>query len=389
MPKSTMEISPKLKHLFNEQLGIWKKKNHSSLEDLARLCGVSASYLGHIGRYGRVPSKPVLILLAFNFGLENPVTFFEAAGINEEWPYEPGQTLRRNEGNAPGFLSLKLDMSGFTSAIREIVRSEIRPRSVHDLTHGRPLRVGYNLAQSWFFDKSSAGNLVPVTGFFPEMFQVLSLSLQSRCEFQAVSYLDCFEKLQNGELDIYGPLYSTPRRIGQALYSDPFCRVPLCALGRKRKATSIDALPMPEKLEHLRQRKYEIAVLKDTNSHHLAQTLLDGYASSLIVCDTPEETLERITLSGISRPAHLMFCDSLTAMSIIRQNPDSFELLFDKKENNLYSFENTIAVRPDWPELLSIINEALNFITRGTLLSDLYSKHATANYQGAIEVTSR
>lgn len=388
MPKTAFESSKELKVLFNEHFARWKKKHHAGLEELAGLCGVTPSYLGHVGRYGRVPGRPVLILLAFNFELENPQVFFDAAGIQDPWPYESGLRLRPHSESDPGFLSLRLDMTGFTQAIREIVRSEVKPRSVRELTRGRPLRVGFNLNQSWFFDKGRSLTENKFNGFFPELFHVLSLSLHSRCEISAVGYLECFDKLASGELDIYGPLYSTPARIGKALYLQPFCRVGVAALWRTRKAQGLENLPRPESLDDLRQKKYQISVLRESNSHHFALSHLEDSQSTLVVSENPDEALERITLANIPRPAHLMLVDSLIAIHIHRQHPHEYELLFSDLDSSLGVFENTIAVRPDWPELVTVLNDAMSFLIRENTLVELSNRRLNSDYRGAIQVIS-
>src|SRR5262249_9800693 len=118
--KIAFEQSKELRRVFLEQFELWKKHRHGGMEDLAQRCGVSASYLSHVGRYGRIPSRPVLILLAFNFELSDPRVLFDAAGIKESWPYDSGSRIQSGSAAEPGFLSLKLDMAGFTGAIRDI-----------------------------------------------------------------------------------------------------------------------------------------------------------------------------------------------------------------------------------------------------------------------------
>ena len=55
------EVSKDLKSFFNKELLKWKKDNRMTLDDLARRCGISASYLSQVSRYGRIPNKPILI----------------------------------------------------------------------------------------------------------------------------------------------------------------------------------------------------------------------------------------------------------------------------------------------------------------------------------------
>ena len=94
--RTEFESSPDLKRLFLRELELWRRATHLGLADLSHRCGVSPSYLAHIGRYGRIPSKPVLILLALNFGLQNPRELFESAKLSDEWPFDAPQFMILN-----------------------------------------------------------------------------------------------------------------------------------------------------------------------------------------------------------------------------------------------------------------------------------------------------
>src|SRR5688500_7069954 len=133
MKKLEFETSKRLKTIFNESFDRWRKRNGAGLDELARRCGVSQAYLAHVGRYGRVPGKPVLYLLALNLEIDNPATILDAAGLNEDWPYSPGIGLNPKNMESSGLLSVRLDMNGFTDAVRTIIRSESKQRGIKDL----------------------------------------------------------------------------------------------------------------------------------------------------------------------------------------------------------------------------------------------------------------
>lgn len=379
-PKLAFEQSKELRRIFLEHFELWKKRRRSGMEELAQLCGVSSSYLSHVGRYGRVPSRSVLILLAFNFELPDPRVLFDAAGIKEPWPYEPASRIASGGAAEPGFLSLKLDMAGFTGAIRDIVRAELKPRSVRDLLGDRPLRVGFNTAQSVFFGANKDDR---PTGAFPELFHLLSLSLQARANIEPVSFRDCFSLLASDHLDVYGPLYSTPPRMGMALYTKPFCRVAVQGLMRTRESRDLERLPEPKSLDELRRRPYQISVLKESSSHHFALAHLADAKCSLVVSETPDESLERIALGSIPRPAHVLLLDSYLVRKIAIANPGAYTVLFE--ERPLGYFENTIAVRPDWPELVSLLNDSLAYLQREGTVREVFDRNINAELQPGIE----
>lgn len=386
MEKVEFQRSKELKHLFKEHFELWRKKHSGGLEELARRCGVSASYLGHVGRYGRIPGKPVLILLAFNFELENPQIFFDAAGLKEPWPFDPRIRLLEADDKNAGFLSLKVDMQGFTSAIREIVRSEIRPRTVSDLSRGRPIRTGFNINQAWLFEEDLARGIVPDRGLFPELFDMLAIAVRSKFEIEGVHHGDYLERMANGELDVYGPVYALPERLGSAQYTIPFCRIGMSALFRKRKGAKLEELPTPQSLDDLKDPRYEIAVLRGAVSHHFANTRLQRPDSSLILCEGAEEAYERILLTGLKRPAHLVITDSVNALTYHKVHSKDFDVLFASKGEVLGSYENSIAVRPDWPELVGVLNETIRFLIRQGTLNDLFRKWLSPELQGVVEV---
>jgi ABC-type amino acid transport substrate-binding protein len=384
MEKIEFQRSKELKQLFKEHYELWRKKNSGGLEELSRRCGVSASYLGHVGRYGRVPGKPVLILLAFNFELENPQILFDAAGLNEEWPFDNRLRLLRADDANAGFLSLKLDMQGFTGAIREIVRQEFKPRTITDLSRGRPIRVGFNVNQSWLFKDEGEGKLP--SGLYPEIFNMLGIALRNKLEIEVVHHGDYIGSMNNDELDIYGPIFTLPERLGGALYTIPFCWVGISALWRKRKGAKLEELPAPKSIEDLKDTRYEIAVLKGAVSHHFANTRLQRPDSSLILCEGGEEALERLVLTGIKRPAHIVLSDSATALYNSDQAGRDYEILFASKSSILGAYENTIAVRPDWPELVNVLNDTLRFLGRQGTLNELVKKWLPAPVRDVVEL---
>ena len=380
------ERSKELQRLFNQLLETWKHKHRAGLEELARRCGVSSSYLSHVGRYGRIPGKPVLILLAFNFELSTPQTLFDAAHLKDPWPYDEDLRLLRATNQQPGFVSLQINMEGLASAVRDIVRSELRPRT---FKRGQHLHVGLNLGQSWVFDKDSHSRRTPpFRGLFPAVFELFSIALQSEITFESVHHSDYLARFQEGDLDLYAPVHISSARLVGALYTIPFCRTGIAALGRKKGSAKGEQPRLPQNIEDLRNPQCRIAVLQQSHVHDFAATQLGRSDETLIVCDTPEETLERLVLSGPARQADVMIVDAPIAIELARTYPKDFELLFATQDTLLGYADNVIAVRMDLPDLRAVINEALAFFTKQKVLSRLFAEHLPAEILPLVDLPS-
>jgi hypothetical protein len=381
-PKQLFEHSAELKRLFNQHLESWSHRQRMNLDELAQRCGVSTQYLAHIGRYGRIPGKPILILLALNFGLADASSFLRAAQVKDPWPYEPGIGLRAKGAVESGFLSLNLDMAGFTSAIRDIVRSEIKPRTLEELLAGRALKVGLNRGQFFLFDAARQGRS---EGFFPELMRLMALALHIEVEFIDIPHNGFTEALRSGTADLYGPVYYTTHRIGQALYTDPFCRVTVTGLGRVKTPAALAQLPLPKRLSDLRKKEYRIAVHADTMAHHFALTELGIPEDRLIPCELPEEALERVLMTDIPRPAHLLLTDAPYALKTHAQHKRETEVLF-LDDSGRTAYEDTIALRSDWPAVVSVLNEMLEFMRRNGSLQRLYQRTIEAGSTSGVMV---
>jgi len=365
------ERSSELKRLFNELSEVWCRSSRLGMADLAERCGVSLQYLSHIGRYGRIPSKPILTLLAFNLSSTNPDIFFRAAGMLDAWPYEPGLGLRARSASDSGLLSINLDMNGFTQAIREIVRAEIQPKRVEILLGNRPLRVGLNRGQFFLFNKE---NDASEEGFFPDLVRALVLSLHCELEFVEVPHLEFDSRLNDGTIDCYGPIYRTAPRIGHGLFSKPFCRVAAVVLGRSRAAKNLEQLPPPKRFADLKKRDYVIAVHRGSMAHHFAAGELGIPESRIIPCDAPEEAVERIVLTSMPRPAHVMITDAPYAAKVDADHPTTTAMLLSSADGDAPPFEDTLAIRSDWPELLALVNETLEYLRTNRTLDRLLER---------------
>lgn len=382
MSKPPFECSAELKSQFNRCFEVWKKRHQAGLDELAHRCGVSASYLSHIGRYGRVPGKPILILLALNFELDTPQLLFDAAHLKESFPYEPGARIMRPQQEQSGFLSVKLDMNGFTDAIRSIIHQETRPRDILDLTRGKPLRMGLNRYQDVIlFDNQTPSR----KGFFLEFCDMLAMTLRCKIETVEIPYPDYPERLRNHDIDLYGPKNVRPGS-NLGFVSIPFCRMGISALVRKRPTPALERLTAPHTQADLLTHPYQIAVLRNSRSHLFANIALRRSDADLVLCDTMEEAVERTTLGGIARPVHLTICNAPNAIQQKQLHGKDLDLAFDKPGNVLELSDDCIAVRADWPELVSMLNQSITYLIRTGALKERFQRWLPEQMHGIIQL---
>ncbi len=360
--RGEFDTSSDLKRLFAQELDSWCSRNRLSIEDLSARCGVSRSYLAHIGRYGRIPSKPVLILLALNFEMKDPLALLRAAHVEEPWPFESAAGIQPVKVSTDDFLSIKLDMEGFVSAIKSVVREQFKPRTLSDLLAGRPLRIGLNLTQPWFFESNSDGSIDQTRGLVPDLCSYLETFLRCPIQTSLVPFSRHVEKLLRGEIDIFGPMIALPNAASHILFSLPVNRIGISAVMRLRDTVGLTHLPAPGVFEDLRNPEYRIAVIKGSRAHLISNTRLNRPDAALIICETVEEGLDRILMKGVARPAHIFVCNSINAYHLSQQHPKHLHQLFHERSSMVDICDNSFAIRPDWPEALPSINQALSFI---------------------------
>lgn len=356
------ETSTELKRLFSQELDAWCVRHRLGVEELSARCGVSRSYLAHIGRYGRIPSKPVLILLALNFEMRDPLALFRAARVSEPWPFDAAAAISTAQPAKDGFLSIKLDMEGFVDAIKGVVREQLRPRSLKDLIGDRPLRIGLSTTQPWMYGTRADGSLDIEKGLIPEFIALLESALQCQISSIQVPFTKHVEKLRTGEIDLFGPMLTVPYGPSKTLFSVPINRVGVSAILRLRADSGLEEMPQPTSFEDLRDPRYRIAVMKDSRAQLLANTRLNRPNESLILCDSVHEATDRIRMRGVSNPAHIFICNTMNAILWAREHPDEIKTLFETPSTMIDIGDNSFAIRPDWPEAVPIINEAISFI---------------------------
>lgn len=359
MEKQDFDTSRELKRLFNEHFDRWTKKTRYSLEDLAERCGVSVSYLNHVRRYGRIPGKPILYLIALNLEAENPQAFLNAANVKNLWPYDPHTYLQPSEQTNAGFVSLKIDMQGLASSIRDIIRAELKPKTLNEITKGKPIRFGYNTSQLWLFDEQTENTSTLPTGLFVDIFKIITNALGEPVSFSVIDFRSVKQLFAEDKLDVYGPLFKTKNRSIETICTEPFCQARMTALWRKNSNKYLENLPSPASWEDLKNSQYKIALLRNSLAHDFATTRLLRNEDTLIFCDSIDEIIERLTLSTVMKPAHLSLADAGSILSDFDLAPPLYDILFTDSPEPPAFYEDALAVRPDWPELATALNQIL------------------------------
>jgi hypothetical protein len=257
-------------------------------------------------------------------------------------------------------------MAGFVEAIKTVVREESRPRTLNDLLQGRPLQVGLNLTQPWLFGTDSKGEIDYASGLLPQFCSLLENALRCKIVTSLVPFRGHIERLRRAEIDIFGPMLATPQNPSNILFSSPISRSGMSAVWRVRDTRSLEASSVPTRWEALRDTTYKVAVIRDSRAHLIANTKLNRRDETLIICDTIEEGVDRVLMRGISNPAHIFICSSINACRAAASHAEDLKLLFNTTDTLLDVADNALAIRPDWPEAVPMINNALAFILGST-----------------------
>lgn len=357
--KESFSSSRELRIYFNEQFEVWKERTSGNLKLLASLCGVSPSYLSQVSRYGRVPGRPVLVLLAFNFRLSDPQKLFELANIKEDWPYEKRIGLFQDTRGEDSFVTVKVDLPGLSESIRSIIKHEMKPVAGSDLLARGPIRIGVNSMQPWMLE--SQDNIAE-HGVFQDLCLQLGVSFQQQVVFKQIPFAQYQKRLVSSDIDLYGPVMSIPTNSSGIVFSRPLLRTSVVAVARQRDTPELAKLPNPKRIEDLRTSDHKIAVLKGALPQLILATKLKIPPERLILCDSDEEARDRIILKGIQNPAHLFICNSLFAESIQRDHPKYTKALFEEGSGAIDMEDVTFAIKPEWQSVAPLINQALDFL---------------------------
>ncbi len=381
--KFNFNTSSELKNYLSDPFDEWKRQHGGDLSELAHRCGVSNAYLAHVRRYGRIPSQPVTILLALNLKLDGQ-KLFDLAGFSERFPFEPGLQIARPSGADQGFFNFRFDMDGFGNTIRSIVRSELRQRSIRDVLGARPLRIGVNYHMFWMMGSRTPPISGKHTGPFVEIAEMLALALQKEVELINVPFSKYIDALSSGQIDMFGPTMIVPNLPEHILFSRPLFRLGASAVFRKREHPDLPKLPDPT-LEDLSDERYQIAVLKNSFLHLIANTRLKRSDATLVLCSSDEEAIERVTMRGVSRPAHVFLTNSMTALITARAHARDLSVHFVTRNSLIDLVEVGVAIRPDWPEIPVVINDAIRFLSERGVIAERLAKVYTDDFAKVVE----
>jgi len=363
MAQPPFQTSKEFKSLFNDLFEGWRRKHPGGMEELANRCGVSPAYLSQVRRYGRIPGKPVLILLGLHFDMGNPERLFRAASVEDTWPLEKDLTLSSRRDREDGLFSIRLNSSALQEIIRDAVRSESRGKSLNDLLGSRKLRIGLNLTQKWMFStKFANGESNVPSGVFVDLCEMLAISIQRQVEFVPTKFVEYPDKLREGRIDMFGPVMAAPRGSLEVHYSTPMYRTAMGALYRLRPTAELEPLPLPESVDDVTSRPYKTAVLRNSLAHLIAAARFNRTNDQLIVCESEDEAIERLLLSGIARPAHIYVCSAPMARGFLERHPKKLKALFAERGGFLDLGQNSLAMRYDWGDVLPSVNESLQFL---------------------------
>jgi ABC-type amino acid transport substrate-binding protein len=307
------------------------------------------------------------MLLALNLRLDGQ-QLFRAAGIADEFPYEPGLQIARPPEDDESPFSFRFNMDSFSSSIRSIVRSEMKQRNVRDLLGSRPLRIGMNYLMYWVFDSEHPPANERHTGLFPEFCEMLGMTLQKQVELVYVPFSNYLEQLRSGHIDLFGPTMVVPNLPVQVNFSTPIFRLGISAIVRKRPDPSLPDLPIPTKPEQLSDVRFQITVNRNSLPHLITNTLLKRSDSTIIVGSSDDECVERVLMRGLQRPAHIFVTNSVRAIHEAKKHPKELAVIFHTRSTVLDFADVGMPVRPDWPEVVPVINDAIRFLqARGGL----------------------
>jgi hypothetical protein len=71
-------------------------------------------------------------------------------------------------------------------------------------------------------------------------------------------------------------------------------------------------------------------------------------------------------MRGIANPAHIFICSSINVCQAVTSHTDDLQAVFNETGTLLDVADNALAIRPDWPEAVPMINNALTFILGAT-----------------------
>jgi hypothetical protein len=215
---------------------------------------------------------------------------------------------------------------------------------------------------------------------------LLGNSLGCQVAANPIPYNQYVEALAHGVIDLFGPVLSMPEGPAKAFFSIPINQLGLSALMRLRPTAGLAALPPPVSFDEMRSSGYVIAVVRNSRAHLIANMRLNRPDEMLLVCDSVDEVIDRLLLTGVGKPAHIFICTTITAHRYCRQHPDELKPLFDAPSTLIEMADNAFAIRRDWAEAVPIINQALQFVLNSGGFARRAEQLAAQNLGGGLSL---
>jgi polar amino acid transport system substrate-binding protein len=206
----------------------------------------------------------------------------------------------------------------------------------------RQIRLGVEPAWPPFEYIDDAG---VYQGIASDVVRILNQQLQiDMAPVAGLTWSEVMQGIKAGKIDVLPCAVKTPERSKYLLFTQPYLKFPMVIL------TRLEA-PFIEGIENIIHLK--VMVVKNYASHEIIQQDYPGV--NLHLADTIDDALKALSKGRVDafvgNMASITFTVqklNLTNLKVASTTPDSFELSF--------------AVRPDWPELIPILNKSLSAI---------------------------
>nr|CRH04952.1 putative diguanylate cyclase (GGDEF) /phosphodiesterase (EAL), with bacterial extracellular solute-binding domain and PAS sensor domains [Candidatus Magnetococcus massalia] len=176
--------------------------------------------------------------------------------------------------------------------------------------------------------------------------------------------------VQNRDLDIFSCVVRTPQREAYALFTKPYLTFPMVIV-------TLEGQGFVDGIQDLIQHKHSVSVVKSYASHEL---LVQNFPQlNLHPTGNVKEGLEQVSsgqvygfIGNLAVVSQVMRESGLTNLKISGQTPFRFEL--------------SMAVRNDWPELVPILQKAIDSITQEEQ-DEIFNKWIRVDYSQRVDYT--
>ena len=301
--------------------------------------GKADAYAGNRAVAAFYISKELLINLQMQgeLGVKGSIL---AIGVRKDWPILAGildKTL--------GSMSLsdhQTILQKWVTSAEKMMGLRLRPEEKNWLAQHRNIRLG---VESSFMPFEGIGAEGQYAGIFSEYVNRLNEKLNlSMLPVPGLSWSEVLEKAKNREIDVIPGIQKTPERQEYLNFTDPYLSIP-CVLVSREESSFIGGL---DDLVGKKVVVVEDFITEDylRNNHPLIKIVL---AANIV------EALEKVAngkaeavMDNLASLTYNMHVHNIKGLKVSATTP--------------YSFEATMGVRKDWPELVDILNRSLGTI---------------------------